>query len=287
VATLGNGTIGFSFNVSGSFGQAAGGGYTVPSQGIFIDGINVYAGRNGSLSTDRLYVWRETSGQPSFWMVRSGTFNLPVSKAWNNRTDLSPNGSYLSADGYVPGGWVIWIGLNASTGILAYEGASGSSGTDLGNTNDGDFSYHDFAHGGIGLLAAYIDYHVLAVPTLTNAAPNVGTNGTTTTLTGTNLSHATAVTVNGTAASWSVTDDSHLVVTVPSGATPGVGSIVVTTPAGSASIAFTVGQIFFGTGSAVSSIAAVWYGDPSGSGVPHKVAGVWVPDGGGGVKRVW
>lgn len=281
MTTLGNGTTGFTFDISGSFGQAAGGAYVVPSQGIFVDGINVYAGRNGSLSTDRLYVWRETAGVPSFWVVRStGTFNLPVSKAWNNRTDISPNGAYIGADGYIPGGWRIWIGINASTGILSYEGASGSSGTDLGNTGDGDFNYHDFAHGGIGLLAAYIDYHVLAVPTLTNASPNVGTNGSTTTLTGTNLGHATAVTVNGTAAGWSVTDDSHLVVTVPNAA-PGVGSIVVTTPAGNANIAFTIGQIFYGAGP--SSIAGVWY---SSGGAPAKVAGVWVKDG-GGVKRIW
>jgi hypothetical protein len=56
---------------------------------------------------------------------------------------------------------------------------------------------------------------------------------------------------------------------------------------------YSIGQIYYGdpSGNGVPhSIVAVWYGDPSGNGVPHKAAGVWVPTGGPpptGVKRVW
>ena len=287
MATLGSTTTGFTFTISGSFGCAAGGLYTVPSPGIFVDDINVYAGNNGSASTDRLCIWQDSAGRAGARLLHSHTFRMGSTRTWQTRpgSDLLVDAGHLSSDGYLPAGAKIWIGIYASTGILAYEGAS-SGTTDLGNTADGDFSYHDVA-AGFGVLAAYIHYTALAAPTLTSASPNVAPVGNTVTLTGTNLLHTTGITVCGvTASTYTITDDSHITVTVPAGAT-GAGNIVVTTPAGSASIAFTAGQIYFGTGSGVASPVAIWYGDPSGSGVPHKVAGVWVSDGAGGVRRVW
>jgi hypothetical protein len=189
----------------------------------------------------------------------------------------------IGSDGYIPAGTVIWIGLNSSDGTLSYEGKNTGT-TDIGNTQDGNFSFHDVAGGGMGQLAAYIDYHVLAAPTLSGASPAVAPAGATTTLTGTNLRHTSSITVCGVnAPTFTINSDTSITVTVPAGAS-GAGTIVVTTPAGTASTAFTAGQVYYGTGAAVASIAAVWYGD--GGGVPHKVAGIWVPNG-AGVKRVW
>lgn len=284
MATLGSSTTGFTFTVAGSFGDVAGGPWTVPSPGIFVSNINVYAGNNGSSSTDRLYVWQDSAGIPGAAILHSaGTFSMGGTRAWQTRSDIAVNAGHLTSDGYIPAGTKIWIGIFASTGILAVEGA-GSGTTELGHTNDGDWSDQGPAGGGMGVLGAYVTYSALAAPTLTSASPAVAPVGQTTTLTGTNLLHTTGITVCGvTATTYTITSDTSITVTVPAGAS-GAGNIVVTTPAGTASIAFTAGQIYYGTGSGVASIAAIWYG--TGSGVA-KVAGVWVPDGLGGVKRVW
>jgi len=243
MATLGSSTLGFSFSVSGSFGQAAGGGYTVPSPGIFVDQISVYAGNNGSSApASRLYVWNNSSGHAGGWLMRSGaTFSLG-GLGWQQTDGGSINTGVLSSDGYLPAGTVIWIGINSSSGILNYQGA-GSGTTDLGNTGDGDFNFHGTAGGGMGVLGAYVDYHTLAGPTLSSVTPSIGVTGTSIAVVGTNLAHATACTIGGAAASFVVNSDTSITATVPSGATPGVGTLTVNNPAGGASIAFTAGGI--------------------------------------------
>ena len=283
MATLGSLTTGFTFTISGSFGDVAGGPYTVPSPGIFVSDINVYAGNNGSSSTDRLYVWQDSAGIPGAAILNSaGTFAMGGTRAWQTRSDIAVNAGHLSSDGYIPAGTKIWIGIYASTGILAVEGAA-SGTTQLGLTNDGDWNNNGPAGGGMGVLGAYVTYTALAAPTLSSASPNVAPVGQTTVLTGTNLLHTTGITVCGVAATtYTITSDTSITVTVPAGAS-GAGNIVVTTPAGTASIAFTAGQIYYGTGAAVASIKAIYYG--TGTGVA-QVAGVWVPNG-AGVKRVW
>ncbi len=77
-------------------------------------------------------------------------------------------------------------------------------------------------------------------PTVSGIAPASGPVGTVVTVTGTHLTGATAVTFGGAAAVFSVTDDSHISATVPSGAVS--GAVSVTTPGGSAASAtpFTV-----------------------------------------------
>ena len=289
MATLGSLTTGFTFTISGSFGDVAGGPWTVPSPGIFVSNINVYAGNNGSSSTDRLYVWQDSAGIPGAAILHSaGTFAMGGTRAWQTRSDIAVNAGHLTSDGYIPAGTKIWIGIFASTGVLAVEGA-GSGTTQLGFTNDGDWNNNGPAGGGMGVLGAYVTYSPLAAPTLSSASPNVAPVGQTTVLTGTNLLHTTGITVCGvTATTYTITDDSHITVTVPAGAS-GAGNIVVTTPAGTASIAFTAGQIKWGDASGsgvVHSIVAIKYGDASGSGVVHTAIGVWVPNG-AGVKRVW
>jgi large repetitive protein len=66
-------------------------------------------------------------------------------------------------------------------------------------------------------------------PAITNVAPVLGRAGTNVTLLGANLLGATAVTFNGTAATYTVVNNTNIQVTVPVGATTGL--IRVTTPA--------------------------------------------------------
>jgi len=71
-----------------------------------------------------------------------------------------------------------------------------------------------------------------AVLAVTSFAPASGPVGTSVIITGSGLTGATAVTFNGTTATFTVGSDSSITATVPVGAT--TGSIKVTTPGGAA-----------------------------------------------------
>jgi hypothetical protein len=79
-----------------------------------------------------------------------------------------------------------------------------------------------------------------AAPTIAGFSPTSGLVGASVTITGTNFTGATGVKFNGTTATFSVMDASHIAATVPSGAT--TGAISVTTAGGTATSAssFTV-----------------------------------------------
>ena len=80
---------------------------------------------------------------------------------------------------------------------------------------------------------------VPAAPTLTGISPNSSPVGTTVIITGTNLTGATAVSFNGTGATFTVNSATQLTALVPTGATS--GPLTVATPGGlSNAIAFTV-----------------------------------------------
>jgi hypothetical protein len=70
-------------------------------------------------------------------------------------------------------------------------------------------------------------------PALTSFAPTSGPVGTSVTITGSNLTGATAVKFNGTPAAYSVSSNTQITATVPAGAS--TGPISVTTPGGTAS----------------------------------------------------
>jgi hypothetical protein len=71
-----------------------------------------------------------------------------------------------------------------------------------------------------------------AAPTIASFSPTSGTIGTSVTITGSNFTGATGVKFNGTTATFSVTDTSHIATSVPNGAA--TGTISVTTPSGTA-----------------------------------------------------
>ena len=238
------------FTVSGTFGQAAGGAWTVPSPGIFVTQINVFAQGNGSLGVCRLYVWSNTASKADKWLLRStGTFGMDNTYQWRRRSDISAS-SRVPSDGYLAAGTTIWIGINSSDGTLAYRGDS-SGVTDIGNTGDGDFNYAGVAGFGFGYLAAYVDYVPLAAPTISSVSPTAAAPGKAVTVSGTNLLHTSGVTVGGHAATFTAVNDSTLSVTLPSGIN-GSQTLVVTTPAGTAST-----SVIVGVGSADSGAAWV------------------------------
>ena len=94
----------------------------------------------------------------------------------------------------------------------------------------------------INTAASAASFTVIQPPTITSFTPTGGLTGTVVTITGTNLTGATAVTFNGTAApGFVVNSATQITVSAPAGVT--TGPISVTTPGGTATSAtpFTVG----------------------------------------------
>lgn len=90
---------------------------------------------------------------------------------------------------------------------------------------------------------------VVPVPTITSFTPATGVVGTPVTIVGTNFTGATNVSFAGSAATFSVTDSTHIAATVPNGAI--TGTISVTTPdgIGTSAASFTV---------ITTSVVAAW-----------------------------
>ncbi|RZK58921.1 MAG: VCBS repeat-containing protein, partial [Hymenobacter sp.] len=107
---------------------------------------------------------------------------------------------------------------------------------DLNADSRPDLAVSNFYGSNVGVL---LNTTVFATPTLTTLSPTSGLVGASITLTGTNLSGATAVSFNGTAATFTVVNATTITATVPTGATS--GNVTVTTPGGiSNGVAFTV-----------------------------------------------
>jgi hypothetical protein len=95
-------------------------------------------------------------------------------------------------------------------------------------------SVHPLGSSDVG-SATLAGFSFIAAPAITSFTPLTGGAGTTITITGTNLNGATAVSFGGTAAaSFVVNSNTSITATVASGTS---GDVVVTTPAGSATLA--------------------------------------------------
>lgn len=107
--------------------------------------------------------------------------------------------------------------------------------------------------GSMEMFASYTGSPV--VPSVSGFSPTAGGYGSSVTITGSNFTGATAVSFNGTAASFSVTDDSHISATVPTGATTGTISVSNPSGTGTSAASFTVAQAYVNTG---TPAAPVW-----------------------------
>jgi len=129
----------------------------------------------------------------------------------------------------------IWVSGGDGTGAVGNALTGSSSGNSVSATEPWLIAAD--SRGASGNMLSF----GVAEPMITGFAPTSGPVGTSVTITGANLTEATAVAFNGTpAASFSVVNDTHITVEVPAGATTGV--IAVTTPlgAGTSPAAFTV-----------------------------------------------
>jgi hypothetical protein len=161
---------------------------------------------------------------------------------------------------------------NSFTGTGTTVNATSSSQVDGTNIFAGGGKLNS---GSVGSIEIYLTYTGSAiVPFVTSFTPTVGGPGTSVTLTGGFYLGATAVSFNGTSASFSVTDDTHINATVPSGAT--AGTISVTNPSGTGTSAgtFTPSSFYTDDGSAFQ--ASTVYAD---DGSAWQLAQVYVDDG--------
>ncbi|MGQ3096389.1 MAG: IPT/TIG domain-containing protein [Brevundimonas aurantiaca] len=137
-------------------------------------------------------------------------------------TSVTVTGTNLSsATGVAFGGVAGTITANTATSITVTAPA-GSGVVDVAVTTAG------------GVATAVSGYAYAAAPTISGVSPNTGpeTGGTTVTLTGTNLTNASAVTFGGNAATITANTATSITATVPAGA--GSVGVAVTTAAGTA-----------------------------------------------------
>jgi endonuclease/exonuclease/phosphatase family metal-dependent hydrolase len=145
--------------------------------------------------------------------------------------------------------------VNSDTQITATVPTGATSGTISVTTANGTGTSS----------ASFTVTTTVAAPSITSFSPTSGAVGTNVTITGTNFTGATAVTFNGTSASFTTNSNVMVTATVPSGAT--TGPITLTTPSGTAtsSANFTVTSSLGGT----LNISQV-YGGGGNSGATYK-----------------
>jgi gliding motility-associated-like protein len=106
-----------------------------------------------------------------------------------------------------------------------YKLSSTSGTTDGGSGNNFGTLYYKFS------MAPHLTV-IYPAPTITALSPNPVTTGQTLTITGTNFTGATGVTINGTSVPFTVASATSITVVVPTGTTS--GKVIVTTPGGTA-----------------------------------------------------
>jgi plastocyanin len=155
---------------------------------------------------------------------------VPV--VWTNQTGVGHTASSCTP--------TACSGAPANTGSNTFSrpiGAAAGSTASFTFTSPGTYIFYCMIH---GYVAMHGKITVFAKPTISSFKPLSGPPGTTVTITGKNLAHASRVTFNGVAATISMDAATKIVVKVPAAAA--TGKIAVTTPGGKATstVAFKV-----------------------------------------------
>ena len=121
--------------------------------------------------------------------------------------------------------WVWDQTTNASVGHFSANSVISVTASRTGGSNNDLLKVSGKFTGvqSVGSLEIWFTYtsSALFIPTQPSFSPSAGGVGTSVTLTGTHFTDATTVTLNGASCSFSVTNDTTIVATVPSGATTG------------------------------------------------------------------
>jgi hypothetical protein len=244
---------GSGYEFASSFTTPAGGG-------ILISTLHAYFATPSGASTGYVCVW--SNGGTLLGSVNIGSLpggsQSPGGQSWQAGT--------LGVNLYVAGNTALWIGGYGTGNVVFSSGTGGASNVkSVGGGGPGSFG--GSSSSGIGVAGAYVDYVLLSAPTISSATPNIGITGTAVAVVGTSFNQATSCTIGGAAASFVINSNTSITATVPSGAAPGLGTLVVTNPAGTGSIPFTSGGIVHmrRSGAWVTSTVSV------------RRSGAWVP----------
>jgi plastocyanin len=171
------------------------------------------------------------SGGGTSFCFKPESVNIAVggTVVWTNASGVGHTASSCTASA-CPGAPA---NTGSNTFSLSIGAANGSSGS-FTFTSAGTYTYYCMIH---GFAAMHGKIMVFAAPKISSFAPASGKPGATVTITGQNLTHASRVSFNGTAATISTDTATKIVVKVPVGAT--TGRIAVTTPGGTATSATT------------------------------------------------
>lgn len=162
---------------------------------------------------------------------------------------------------------------NSFTGSSANTAnASSSAGVNGSNVFAGGGKYTGSAPGSLKIYGTYTG--LALIPQITDFNPKVGGPGTSVVITGNFFNGATAVTFNGTSASYSVDNDGQITATVPVGATTGLINVANPSGSGNSASNFVPSTVFVDDGGAFQ--ASLVYVD---DGAAWQLATVWVDDG--------
>ncbi len=214
---------------TGTTGNTVTTGYTVNAGGTQITGIVVPNGaQTGTISL--------TTGAGSATSTQTFTVCRPVAIAKNISVQLSANGTASITAAMVNNGSTANCGFAAGGGLSVSP--SSFTCANVGN-NTVTLTVTDAA-GATSTATANVTVTTPPAATLTSLSPSSGSVGQTITASGTNLSGATGLTVNGAAATISNLTATGFTFVVPAGAS-NAGNVVVTLPCNQTrSIAFSV-----------------------------------------------
>jgi len=259
-------TTGSSTNVS-CFGSANGSAAVVASGE---PAPYTYSWRNTTTNTTLPQTTASVTGlAPGNYTVTvtstSTTFTATRSYVITQPTALSATQSQVNVSTYGGANGSASVVASGGTGTYGYSWRNTSTNTSLAQTTAtatglvaGDYSVTITDANNCSLTKTFtITQPAPPLPTLTAISPSAELPGMPVTLTGANLSGATAVTFGGVAGTGLVVNSATSVtVTVPAAAAVGNSTIVITTPNGSSTASPTFAVLAVYTGGAVNSCLA-------------------------------